>query len=94
MRVRWTELALLDLDSIAEYLTGQSAEVTVSQLRLVQASVRSLSLFPGRGRPGRIEGTRELVVAASPYIVAYRERDGYVEVLAVIHGAKQWPKQF
>jgi len=44
------------------------------------------------GRPGRIEGTRELVVSGTPYIAAYRIVGDTVRVLRVLHGAQQWPE--
>ncbi len=44
------------------------------------------------GRLGRIPGTRELVVAETAFIVPYRVRDATVEILAVFHGSRQWPK--
>jgi plasmid stabilization system protein ParE len=43
------------------------------------------------GRPGRIEGTRELVISRTPYIAAYRIAGDNVRVLRVLHGAQQWP---
>ncbi|MCA1598486.1 MAG: type II toxin-antitoxin system RelE/ParE family toxin, partial [Chloroflexi bacterium] len=46
------------------------------------------------GRTGRVEGTRELVVSRTPYIVAYRVRDDEVIVLAVQHAARLWPARF
>ncbi|MGE7367549.1 type II toxin-antitoxin system RelE/ParE family toxin [Neorhizobium sp. NPDC001467] len=36
-------------------------------------------------------GTRELVVAGTPYIVAYCVKNNRVEVLFVQHGARLWP---
>lgn len=53
-----------------------------------------LSRHPEIGRQGRAGGTRELVVSRTPYIVAYRVADRRVEVLAVLHGAQQWPDDF
>jgi toxin ParE1/3/4 len=50
-----------------------------------------LATFPERGRQGRIEGTRELVVAGTPFVVAYRIRSREMEVLAIVHGARRWP---
>jgi len=50
-----------------------------------------LSTFPERGRTGRIEGTRELVVASLPWIAVYRVRDGAVEIVRIYHGAQNWP---
>jgi toxin ParE1/3/4 len=48
-------------------------------------------LFPDRGRPGRISRTRELVIPATPFVVAYRVGNGHVDVLAIMHGARLWP---
>lgn len=54
---------------------------------------RLLSTNPFIGRVGEIEGTRELVIPGTPYIVAYRVRDSGVEILFVQHGARQWPDE-
>jgi toxin ParE1/3/4 len=46
------------------------------------------------GRPGRVKGTRELVIVGTPYIVAYRIKGDAVQVLRVLHGAQKWPQGF
>ncbi|HWE63844.1 MAG TPA: type II toxin-antitoxin system RelE/ParE family toxin [Chloroflexota bacterium] len=61
--------------------------------RIIQATRRLIS-HPEMGRPGRVPGTRELVVASTPYVVPYRIRGERVELLAVIHTARQWPSSF
>jgi len=53
--------------------------------------ILSLRTSPRRGRVGREEGTRELVVSRLPYIVAYRVRDEAVEILHIYHGAQNRP---
>jgi plasmid stabilization system protein ParE len=58
--------------------------------RIVEA-IETLCDHPHLGRPGRVAGTRELVIADTPYIVPYRVVDDGVEILAVIHGARRWP---
>jgi toxin ParE1/3/4 len=45
------------------------------------------------GRPGRIDGTRELVINSTPYIAAYRIEGETVRILRVLHGAQQWPDE-
>lgn len=45
------------------------------------------------GRRGRAEATRELVVAGTPSIVVYRVTT-VVEILAVVHAARDWPESF
>jgi plasmid stabilization system protein ParE len=59
--------------------------------RIVKA-VATLPEFPQSGRPGRRAGTRELVVAKTPFVVAYRVRGDLVEILRVLHGARRWPR--
>ena len=93
-KTRWTPRALSDLDAIFDYLAQESAASIEKQFRFIEAAVDGLYDFPGKGRPGQVEGTRELVVYGTPYVVAYVEREHCVEVLAVIHGARRWPKRF
>ena len=55
----------------------------------IEAKVLKLLDFPKIGRPGRIEGTRELVVWAN-YIIVYQEDDFVILILRVLHAAQQW----
>jgi toxin ParE1/3/4 len=50
--------------------------------------------FPESGKPGRVAGTREFVVTGTPYLVAYRLGTSKVRIVAVMHGAQEWPKTF
>jgi toxin ParE1/3/4 len=50
--------------------------------------------MPNMGRPGRVEDTRELVVAGTPYVVAYTVLDNQVAIIAVQHSAQKWPDRF
>ena len=52
-----------------------------------------LSEYPKIGRRGRAAGTRELVIARTPFIVVYRVRQKpeRVEIIRVLHGAQKWP---
>jgi len=58
------------------------------------AAVERLADLPSLGRPGRVAGTRELIVPGTPYVIPYRVRGGSLEVIAVFHGRQQWPKRF
>jgi len=53
-----------------------------------------LADHPGIGRPGRVDGTRELVIPGLPYVIAYLHRGDTVTVLRVLHGAMRWPERF
>ena len=91
MRIQWTELARSDVNGIWDHIqrdNPMAAELVESR---ILASIRTLQQFPLRGRPGRVSGTRELVVPASPYVVVYAVDDLRIEILRVLHGAMDWP---
>lgn len=92
MKIVWTRLALLDLDEAYNYIATSNPGAAADIIDRIEGAVNTLSLYPNRGRQGRIARTRELVVARTPFIVPYRVQDERVEILAVIHGAKRWPE--
>jgi toxin ParE1/3/4 len=94
LRIRWTRPALADLEAIGDFIARGNPIAARRLVARIAASVRPLSDHPHLGRPGRVTGTRELVVPDTPYIVPYRVRGEEVEVLAVFHGARRWPDAF
>ncbi len=56
-------------------------------------AVELLQTQPGIGRPGRIVGTRELVVPGTPYVIPYRIRRERLELIAVFNGRQRWPSR-
>lgn len=93
MQLRWTEKANRNLDDVEAYISQD----TDAALRMVLKIIRALEHLlqrPALGRPGRILGTRELVITGTPFIVPYRVRGERVEILAVLHGAMKWQKRF
>jgi toxin ParE1/3/4 len=91
MRIRWTLAAADDLEAIAAYLARHFPSFTESTIREIYDTIVSLRSLPHRGRIGREDGTRELVVARLPYIVVYRIKGDAVEILHIFHGARQRP---
>ena len=93
-RIIWGDRALADLADLREYVEQDNPDAAREQALRVVSAVEALEQHVGRGRPGRVAGTRELVVPDTPYIVAYRMRGNRVDVLRVIHGAMRWPRRF
>lgn len=58
---------------------------------VIESRAAVLADHPDIGRPGREDGTRELVLSGAPYILPYRVRDGRIEILAVFHTSRAWP---
>jgi addiction module RelE/StbE family toxin len=94
VRVRWLRRALKNLDEEAEYIARDDPETAARVVERIATSVDRLATHPASGRPGRVPGTRELVVSGTPYLVPYRVRGETVEILRVFHGARKWPDKF
>ena len=91
MRVRWLRKALGNLDAEAEYIARDNPAAAARVVRAIDRAVGRLARYPALGRPGRVPGTRELVVPDTPYIIPYRVRHDRVEILRVFHAARRWP---
>lgn len=94
MEVRWTRKALVNLDQEAEYIAQDNPGAAARIVEQIRSSVQTLQDFPALGRPGRVSGTRELVISETPYIVPYRIREQTVEILRVLHSSRKWPLRF
>lgn len=92
MRVRWLRRALLNLDHEASYIAQDNPKAAAEFVLHLRGSALMLGEQPNLGRPGRISGTRELVVSSLPYILPYRVRNDTVEILRVFHTARKWPE--
>ena len=89
MRLVWAAAALRDLAAARAYIAHDNPPAADNQIGRILVSVTRLLRFPEIGRPGRRGGTRELVVAKLPYIIAYRlVRSEAVQVLRIWHGAQ------
>jgi toxin ParE1/3/4 len=92
MRLEWSRLAQADRDAIFDYIEADSPQAAITVDDRIRVQVDGLVRFPESGRPGRVEGTREVVILRTPYIAAYRVAGDTVRILRVLHGAQQWPE--
>ncbi len=74
-----------DLQDAIDFIADSSPESAVATARRVWDRVQQLTAMPGLGRPGRVLGTRELVVPGTPLIIPYRVDEGAVQILRVLH---------
>jgi toxin ParE1/3/4 len=93
VKLVWTRRALRELDEIFAYVARDSRPAAGALVELIEARASALKHHPDIGHPGREHGTRELVLAGTPYILPYRVRDGRIEILAVFHSSRAWPDQ-
>ena len=94
MRLRWLRKALRNLDDEASYIAADDPAAARLVVKRVLDAVAVLEEQPGLGRPGRVPGTRELIVAKTRYIVPYRVRGKVVEILRVFHTSRRLPDRW
>lgn len=94
MQVKWLRKAIQNLDAEAEYIAQENPKIATDMFEYVKAKVDALGDFPATGRPGRVPGTRELVIDRYPYLVPYRVVGNELQVLRVFHTRRKPPKSW
>jgi toxin ParE1/3/4 len=95
MKIVWTRRATWHLEAAYRYWTRESSEMAADQmLERIFSVVELLESHPEIGRRGRIAGTRELVIAPTSFILAYRIRSRRIDIVALLHGSRKWPGRF
>jgi len=90
-RLEWAAPALIDLRAAGDYIAQEKPPAAGRVASRVREAVELLQELPNLGRPGRLAGTKELVVSGTPFIVVYRVRQGDVQILRLLHHAWRWP---
>ena len=91
MTVVWSRRVIVHLTALRTYIEKDSEQHAARTAARIVEAVDLLSMHPEVGRPGRIIGTRELVVQNTPYIIPYRVRRDRLELMAIFHGRQKWP---
>jgi len=84
VEIEWRPLAENDLAEIVRYIAADDPRAAYEVLDEIRARTAALAEHPNVGRPGRVTGTRELVVSRTPFIVAYRVAGEAVTILRVL----------
>ena len=93
--LEWTEQAARQLDQAHDFIALSNSEEVATRITMrIVITVQRLATFPMAGRSGRVSGTRELVISDTPFIAAYAIDHHRIVVLAIYHGAQQWPEVF
>jgi toxin ParE1/3/4 len=91
MQIRWSAEAADDFESAIRRILQDNPSNAQRVAQIIDDRIAVLTAFPNRGRAGRVEGARELVIVPLPFIAVYRVKDEFVEIVRLIHGAQEWP---
>ncbi|WP_404404991.1 type II toxin-antitoxin system RelE/ParE family toxin [Pelagibacterium halotolerans] len=89
-RLIWSQEAEDDLEALTDYIALDDVMAAIRVRDELETQIARLQDYPFSGREGRLNGTRELIVVRTPFVVIYKV-DDVVEVLRVLHGAQRWP---
>ncbi len=90
MELYWTLEAIQDRSDIYEYIETDNPAAALALDELFSEKASRLVDQPLSGRTGRVPGTLELVVHQH-YMLVYEVVGDLVQVLNVVHTARQWP---
>ena len=88
MKIVWTEPVRQDLREIFEYIAEENLRAARTLLAEIKEHVSVLQNNPQLGRKGRVEGTRELALTGTHYLLPYRVKNQQVQILAVFHTSR------
>ncbi|PDS81273.1 type II toxin-antitoxin system RelE/ParE family toxin [Rhizobium sp. L43] len=93
MIVKWLQQALLNREGQIRHIFAQNPKAAIALDDVIRQQAKMLADHPEAGRGGRLDGTRELVVPRTAFLLIYRiDRIApRVEILRLLHGAQQWP---
>ena len=94
MKIVWTKPARNDLRDIFIYISEENPNAARTLLSEIKERAVLLQDNPLIGRMGRVDGTRELVITGTHYILPYRIKEQQIQILAVFHAAREWPDNF
>jgi toxin ParE1/3/4 len=94
LKIVWSPQARDDLRAIYLHIVQDNPAAAKALHERIRECVLRLSATPQIGRPGRVPGTRELVVSGTRYIAPYRIAGDALQILRVYHTARRWPESF
>ena len=92
LAIHWSVSSVNHLEQATGYIEADNVRAADTVRRRILKSVRQLADMPFIGHVGRIDGTRELVIYKTPYIVVYQVSSSAIEILGIWHTAREWPK--
>ena len=92
--IKWLRTAVKNFDDELTFIASDDPAAARLVARRILEAVALLAAQPAIGRPGRVSGTRELLVPKTRYLIPYLVRRGAIEILRVFHASRRPPKRW
>lgn len=73
-----------------EFIGERNASAAARLRTMIDEAINRACSFPEIGRPGRIHGTRELIVHPN-HIVIYQITETTIDILRILHTRQRYP---
>ncbi|MDA8094159.1 MAG: type II toxin-antitoxin system RelE/ParE family toxin [Betaproteobacteria bacterium] len=90
MKLEWKRQAIADREGIFDFIAQDNSVAALEFDESIEQKAALLTSQPKSGRPGRMRGTREWVIHPR-YVIVYRLAATQLEILRVLHTARQLP---
>jgi toxin ParE1/3/4 len=91
VRLRWSVAAWADLAELRAFIAAENPTAASQTIRRVRETARRVQDFPFSGAVAPVDELRQTSVPATPFRMVYRIEADVIVILAVWHGARQWP---
>ena len=92
MQLVCTPESVEDREAIYALIEADNPRAALALDTLISEKAERLLEQPGLGRPGRVPGTRELVLHPN-YLLIYDQVEDRLRILRLLHAARQWPRK-
>ena len=99
-QIRWLRKALKNLDEQMEFIAKENLQAADDQFAKIEIALNHLLQNPSVGRPGRVHGTRELIIPVTSFIIPYKvkfnqsKQRNEILILRLFHTSRKLPKRW
>ena len=94
MHIKWTRQALTHLEREVESIARDNPQAAGHVVKHIQKDSEKFGRINMYGMSGKLPGFTLVGSSDLPYIIAYRIRKDTVEIVQVLHSARETPKIF
>jgi len=94
MEIKFLKKALKNLDDEINFIAKENPIEAKKVFLEIKNTIQLLKNNPELGRAGRVNGTRELIIQKTHYIIPYRVKNSQIEILRVFHTSRKLPKRW
>jgi len=90
MKIVWSDQARREWQEQYRFYLSRNPDAARRMRQAIMDAASRVRDFPRMGKPGRVEGSRELAIAGTPFLIVYDENPARVEIVHFYHGRQNW----